>query len=267
MEFKDRVAIVTGAGQGIGRAYALALAGAGATVVATARSYGAPEDGELRRGTLAEVVHADAGLPGRIIGQTCDVLDEADVSRLAEFTIANFGRIDVLVNNAAIYPHYPALDIPREEWELNMNTNVRGPYFTIRAVAPHMMRLKGGSIINLTSLAALPTQLGAASHDGLLAYCVSKAAVNRLTTYFAAELSPHGIAVNALSPGGVLTDTWAKHDPKAYAEAERSGKGKRPEPEVMGPALLHLAKQSASGITGQILHTDQYGKTWPAGAA
>jgi 3-oxoacyl-[acyl-carrier protein] reductase len=262
MDFKGKVAIVTGGSQGIGRAYVLALAQAGATVVATARSYGAGT-GEIKKGTLAEVIHTGTGLPGRIVGLACDVENEANTLHLANFTAANFGRIDVLVNNAAIYTHHDALDMRAEDWDQAMNTNVRGPWFAMRAVAPHMMRQKSGSIINLTSLAALPTTKGAASHDGLMAYGVTKAALNRLTTFFAAELAPHGIAVNALSPGGVLTDTWAKNDPAAYAEAERSGHGKRPLPEVMGPAMLHLAAQSASGITGQILHTDQFGKTWP----
>jgi NAD(P)-dependent dehydrogenase (short-subunit alcohol dehydrogenase family) len=263
VELEGKVAIVTGASAGIGRAYALALAGAGATVVAAARSLGRAEDGVAPRGTLAEVVRAAQGLPGRVYAQVCDIEREADIARLMEQAAANFGRIDVLVNNAAIYPHYDTLGLTPDEWDLNMRVNVRGPYLAIRHAAPQMMRQGAGSIVNLTSLSALPTPRGSAAHEGLMVYGVSKAAVNRLTTYMAEELKPHGIAVNGLSPGGVLTDTWARVDPAAFAAAKETATGKPATPEVMGPALIYLAQQTAQTMTGQIVHTDQFRKSWP----
>jgi NAD(P)-dependent dehydrogenase (short-subunit alcohol dehydrogenase family) len=263
MELNGKVAIITGASAGIGRAYALAFAAAGATVVAAARSVGKLEDGVAPRGTLSEVVQAAKGLPGRVYAQICDVEKEADVARMMDETAANFGRIDVLVNNAGVYPHYDTLQITTDEWDWNMRVNVRGPYLTMRHAAPYMIRQKSGSMINLTSASANPTPRGHAGHDELGLYGVTKAALNRLTTYMAEELKPHGIAVNAISPGGVLTDTWAKVDPAAFAAAKESGGGKPATPEVMGPALIYLAQQTAETMTGQIVHTDTFRKTWP----
>jgi NAD(P)-dependent dehydrogenase (short-subunit alcohol dehydrogenase family) len=262
-ELEGRVAIVTGASAGVGRAYALALAGAGAVVVAVARSIGRVGDGDAPRNTLAEVVQASTGLSGRVFAHACDVELESDVMRMVDLTMANFRRIDVLVNNAAIYPHHPTFGITCDEWDTSMRVNVRGPYLTIKHVAPHMINRGSGSIINLTSASAAPTEKGHPGHEDLLTYAVSKAALNRLSTFMAEELRAHGIAVNAMSPGAVLTDTWAAVDPDAVAAAKESGWGKEPTAEVMGPALLDLAQQTAETRTGQILHNDQFGTSWP----
>jgi NAD(P)-dependent dehydrogenase (short-subunit alcohol dehydrogenase family) len=262
MKLQGKVAIVTGGSAGIGRAYALALAGEGATVVATARTLGRL-DGEPERNTLAEVVRAGRGLPGRIYAHACDLQVEAEVARLIDQTVANFGSLDILVNNAGIYPHYDTLATDAAAWDLNMRVNVQGPYLTMRYAAPHMMRQRSGSIINLTSSSAKGSTKGHPGHEGLMLYGVTKAALNRLTTFMAEDLKEYGVAVNALSPGAVLTDTWIAVDPAASTEAKASGWGKPATPEVMGPALLHLAQQTSETITGQILHTDEFGKSWP----
>lgn len=262
-ELSGKVAIVTGASAGTGRAYALALAGEGATVIAAARSVGHFDGAEPARNTLAEVVKAGEGLPGRIFAQKVDLEIEEDIARMVEQTIANFGRIDVLVNNAGVYPQLPTLEISCDDWDWHMRVNVRGPYLTMRHVAPHMIRQGSGSIINLSTASAHHTVRGHPGHAGFLAYSVSKAALNRLSDFMAEELEPYGIAVNAMSPGAVLTDTWKEIDPAATTQAAESGWGKPPTPEVMGPALLYLAKQNARTMTGQLLHNDTYGKTWP----
>jgi NAD(P)-dependent dehydrogenase (short-subunit alcohol dehydrogenase family) len=264
MKFEGKVAIVTGASAGIGRAYCQALAAEGATVVAAARSVGSLDAEAPSRFSLAETVRSGAGLPGKIYAQVCDLEVEDDVARLMDQTVANFGRLDVLVNNAGIYPHYETFKIDVETWEQSMRVNARGPFLTIKHAAPHMIRQGSGSIVNLTSGSAGFTPKGHAGHEDLFLYAVSKAALNRLTTFIAEELKPFGIAVNALSPGGVDTETWATTDPAAVAEWKTRGMVKPCTPEAVGPAMLYLAQQTAEGITGQILHTDEFRKSWPS---
>jgi NAD(P)-dependent dehydrogenase (short-subunit alcohol dehydrogenase family) len=257
MTLNGKVAIVTGASAGIGRAYALALAGAGATVVAAARRLGG-EDGEAADAhTLATLVKAAESLPGRIYAQVCDVAIEADVVRLVAHTAANFGRIDVLVNNAAVLTQFDTLGISAAAWDQVMATNVRAPYVAMREVAPHMKRQRSGSIINITAGSAA---IGPKSnYPGMVAYSASKAALNRLTSYMSAELMPHDIAVNSLSPGVVASEAALKVNPDVL----KAGRHKVCTPEVLGPALLGLAVQTAATLTGQILHTDEYQKSWP----
>jgi NAD(P)-dependent dehydrogenase (short-subunit alcohol dehydrogenase family) len=255
-DLTGKVAIVTGASAGIGRAYALALAGAGATVVAAARTLGDVDSDVPPEHTLAEVVNAAKELPGRIFAQVCDVESEADLVRTIDQAVANFSRIDLLVNNAAVMKRYDPFNVSSEEWDLAMRVNVRAPYLAIRQVAPTMMRQRSGSIVNVTALAAGHVPKGHGAHDGTLAYAVSKAALNRLSFFMAEELKPYGIAVNALSPGVVRTATAAARLPE--------GVGKPPTPEALGRPLLYLATQTASTLTGQVLHTDEFGKSWPA---
>ncbi len=261
MGLSGKVAIVTGASAGVGRAYALALAGAGATVVAAARTLGGVGDGEAPpgRNTLAEVVRA-AGqlqLAGSVHAQVCDVEAEGDISRLMDQTVINFGRLDVLVNNAGLMTRHRAFDVSTDDWDLIMRVNVRSAYLAIRHAAPHMVRQGSGSIINITAMAANLIPKGHRG-QGSVAYAVSKAALNRLSYYMSEELKPHGIAVNALSPGVVRTDTALTLNPKAAPDW-----GKPPTPEVLGPALLYLAEQTAETFTGQNVHTDEFGQSWP----
>jgi len=257
MDLRDKVAIVTGASAGIGRAYALALAGAGATVVAAARRLGGSADEPADASSLATVVRAGGALPGRIYAQACDMEIEADVIRLVEHTAVNFGRIDVLVNNAAVLPRFDALAIAGEAWDRVMAVNVRGPYVAIREAAPHMKRQRSGSIINITAGAGnLAPQ---SNFPGFLAYGVSKAALNRLSLFMSSELKPFGVAVNALSPGVVASESALRANPAVAT----SGTHKPCTPEVLGPALLCLAGQTAETLTGKILHTDEYQKSWP----
>jgi NAD(P)-dependent dehydrogenase (short-subunit alcohol dehydrogenase family) len=255
MPFSDKVAIVIGAGAGIGRAYALALAAQGATVIAVARTLGAADDAQ--RNTLAHLAQSAASASGRIFVQACDVLDEATVRRTIDQTAINFGRIDVLVNNAALMTLFDPFDIPTDDWDRIMRLNVRAPYVAMSAVAPHMKRQRSGSIINITARAGEFMSRGTQLHDGTLLYGVTKAALNRLSFFMAEELKPFGIAVNALSPGVVATDTALQATP-----ALRDYGAKEPTADVLGPALLYLARQRGGTLTGQILHTDRFGESW-----
>jgi NAD(P)-dependent dehydrogenase (short-subunit alcohol dehydrogenase family) len=255
MSLQGKVAIVTGASAGIGRAYALALAGAGATVIAAARRLGNPND-PLDAHTLAGLVAAGARLPGRIHAQSCDVAVEADIVRTIAHAAQAFGRVDILVNNAALMTQFDAFEMTGDAWDLYMATNVRAPYVAIREAAPHMKRQRAGSIISITALAGSITPTS--NYPNMLPYSVSKAALNRLSYFMAGELKPYGVAVNTLSPGVVASESALSANPKAA----QSGTHKPATPEVLGPALICLAQQTAETRTGQSLHTDEYGKSW-----
>jgi dehydrogenase/reductase SDR family member 4 len=268
-ELSGKVAIVTGAAQGTGRAWARALAREGATVIATSRSMRLPAPGEpFQPDTLAELGEVARAQREDIHLIACDVGSEEQIVRCVEQVIANFGRIDIVVNNAATYPedqpvpHYDPLGFSVEEWERYNRINVIAPYLMIREVAPHMIRRKSGSIINITSGASLGVEVAAAQY-GMLAYVTTKAALNRLSQFYALEFREHNIAVNALCPGTVITHSWRGVPKEMQDEMLARGTGKLPTPEAMGPALLFLARQTADGVSGQILSTDEFGISWP----
>jgi NAD(P)-dependent dehydrogenase (short-subunit alcohol dehydrogenase family) len=260
-QLKGKVVVVVGASQGSGRAYVLALARAGAKVVAVARTLSVP--GEPDSSSSLEGIARQAGREGFSIDTiACDIKRDAEVHDLVEGIVVRYGRIDAVVVAAGVYPRHDALAISPEDWDHTMNVNVRGPYFVIREVAPHMIEQGAGSITVLTSKSAEPTEHGSPAHVNLMLYGVSKAAVNRMAQWFAAELAPHGIAVNAISPGAALTDNWRRIDPEQYEEFVKAGTGNAATPEVLGPPIVYLAQQSAATLTGQILHTNTFGVTW-----
>jgi NAD(P)-dependent dehydrogenase (short-subunit alcohol dehydrogenase family) len=239
MDITGKVAVVTGASRGIGRAIAVALAQAGVDVVCTARSTEA-QPHKVLPGTIEETARQVQALGRRAVAIPVDVSKEDEVEAMARRVLAEFGRLDILVNNAAIATSGSFLEVPVRRWDLVLNVNLRGVYLCSRAFLPSMLERGSGSIINVSSYA---------SHtDGSwgLAYSVSKAALERLTTGLAAELAPAGIAVNAiqierfvssegfvyLSPGADYS-TWDK-------------------PETVGEDLVWLASREPS-FTGQIL--------------
>jgi NAD(P)-dependent dehydrogenase (short-subunit alcohol dehydrogenase family) len=239
MDITGKVAVVTGASRGIGRAIAVALAQAGVDVVCTARSTEA-QPHKVLPGTIEETARQVQALGRRAVAIPADVSKEEEVEAMARRVLAEFGRLDILVNNAAIATSGSFLEVPVRRWDLVLNVNLRGVYLCSRAFLPSMLERGSGSIINVSSYA---------SHtDGSwgLAYSVSKAALERLTTGLAAELAPAGIAVNAiqierfvssegfvyLSPGADYS-TWDK-------------------PETVGEDLVWLASREPS-FTGQIL--------------
>jgi NAD(P)-dependent dehydrogenase (short-subunit alcohol dehydrogenase family) len=260
VRLKDKVALVVGASQGCGRAYVVALAREGATVIAAARTLSTP--GERDSTSSLEGLAREAAREGHTVDTiACDVERDADVRNMVERALVSHGRIDVVVFAVGIYPRHDPLTVTPNEWDRVMHVNARGAYFVIRSVAPHMIAHGSGSIILLTSLSAGTTG-GTSAHDDLLLYGISKAAVNRLTTWFADEFRPYGIAVNAFSPGTTLTQTMRRRYPEKYEEHLKAGFGNVPTPEVLGPPIIYLAQQRAETFTGQILHVNAFGNGW-----
>lgn len=270
MTLAGKVVAVTGAAQGIGRAYVLALARAGATVVASSRSMGAiaPDGGALPAGSLAETVQLATAAGGRAHGMICDVGDEAQIDRFAREVIGNHGRIDMIVNNAATYPgahanpNFDPFALTASEWDLYFRVNVLGAYYLTSRLAPYMIARKSGSIVNVTSSAGIGSTHGSADHFGMLGYSVTKAALNRMTLFFAEELRQHGIAVNALNPGSVMTSAWRAVPQDMKDAALKAGTAKPANEAAMGDHIVYLAEQSADTLTGQVLDADDFGVKW-----
>ena len=242
---KGKVAIVTGAGSGIGKALALRLAQDGAAVVVP----------DINNFELAAAQIAKAS-GARTLGLQVDVSKEEDVARMAKETMRAFGRIDILVNNAALFSTLklkPFEEIEVAEWRRVMDVNTLGIFLCCRACAPHMRAGGYGRIINLASGAPLK------GVPLFLHYIASKGAVIAMTRGLARELGKDGITVNTLAPGFTLSETVAK-DPKHVAQGENTKKTRaiqRDEtPEDLVGAVSFLASADAAFITGQILVVD-----------
>lgn len=244
---QGKVAIITGAGSGIGRAAAELLAREGAKVVVANRS---PEKGEE---TVRHI--RAAGGEGMFI-QT-DVSREADCARVVDQTVETFGRLDVLVNNAAIYPRSTLVETTLEFWREIMATNLDGPFLMCRQAVPHMIQSGGGSIINVGS------GNGLCGGANLTAYSVAKGGLLTLTRNIAAAYNRQGIRANYLIPGWVLTDTERVvqaregHDADwLEANAANLAGGRYSTPEDGAFAILFLASDDSAFVSGTILNTD-----------
>jgi NAD(P)-dependent dehydrogenase (short-subunit alcohol dehydrogenase family) len=245
---RGKVAIVTGASRGIGKAIALGFAKEGAKVVVAARSETAPN--ERLPGTIHETVTEIEKLGGEALAVRCDVTDEASVTAMVEAALQKFGRIDVLVNNAAIDFPFPARDMPLKRWEIVLKVNTTGPFLCSKAVLPTMIKQGGGSIVNITSNAGAERGSGTVGYSAI--YGVSKAALDRFTWALAAEEGKHNIAVNAVKPWGVVSTEgmrmWAKPEDQIGWKS----------PASMVACVKFLAKQDASGVAGCVAFDDEY---------
>jgi citronellol/citronellal dehydrogenase len=222
MDVQNKVAVVTGASRGIGKAIAVALAAAGADVVCTARSSEASPS--KLPGTIDQAAREVEALGRRALAIPMNLAKNEEIEAMVRRTLAEFGRVDILVNNAAVSAPGSFLDVPPKHWDLVMNVNVRGVYLCTKAFLPTMIDQRSGCIINISSYASQVVG------DWGLAYSVSKAALERMTTGLAAELRSYDIAVNALqierfvaSEGFVYLTPGANHstwdDPKLVGEA------------------------------------------------
>jgi NAD(P)-dependent dehydrogenase (short-subunit alcohol dehydrogenase family) len=242
---KDRVAIVTGASRGIGEAIAVRLAGAGASLVLAARK---PEG-------LQAVADRIAAAGGRALAVAVNTGRQAEVQALVEKAVQAFGRVDVLVNNAAANPYFgPLLAVEEAAWDKTFDVNLKGYFAAIRGVVRHLVgRGAPGAIVNVTSVAGLR----AAPMQGV--YGMTKAAVVSMTRTLAQELGPAGIRVNAIAPGLVDTRFAAaivSNDGLRERVVSRTALGRHAQPDEIAGAALYLASDASTYVTGQVLVVD-----------
>jgi NAD(P)-dependent dehydrogenase (short-subunit alcohol dehydrogenase family) len=242
-----KVAIVTGGAKGIGRHYSLALAAEGARVMIADIADGAAVVQEI-----AAKHGADAAA-----SITFDVSDEAQVKALIADTLKRFGQIDVVVNNAALYATLKPRALTEydiDTWDKVMAVNVRGPFLMVKHVVPHMMSRKSGKIINITSGVAYK------GIPRMLPYVTSKGAMTSFTRALSRELGEHGIAVNSLAPGYILSDTGlenTQHVEEERVKVRNTRAFKRDGyPEDLTGALLFLASSDSDFVTGQTILVD-----------
>jgi 3-oxoacyl-[acyl-carrier protein] reductase len=241
----DRVVIITGAGQGIGREFAKAFGLAGARVVIAERNE------EKAAAVSAEVMQAG----GQALAITTDVSDEASIKEMVELATGEYGRIDVLINNAGIFSTLemrPFDQIPLAEWEQVLKVNLTGPFLCARAVLPAMRKAKWGRIINIASGAV---RLGRPNY---LHYIATKSALMGMSLSMARELGPDNITVNAILPGATFTEIERKTvTPEQKARIVASQCVPRPAvPTDLVGAALFLASEASSFVTGQSLNLD-----------
>jgi 3-oxoacyl-[acyl-carrier protein] reductase len=241
-DHRDRVALVTGAAHGIGLGIALAFAGAGASVALADRD----EDAVWEAASAIASECETETLPIVV-----DVQDAAAVDSAVSHILDRFGQIDVLVNNAGIYPNTLVVEMDEEEWDAVFDVNVKGTFLVSRAVARAMIaRGAGGRIVNITSGAAESGRIGAAH------YCASKAAVDMFTRVLALELAPYDIAVNAVGPGLIQVDGQSLHQEYVDALVAMTPMQRMGRPEDVAQAVLYLASPTATYITGTTLYVD-----------
>jgi 7-alpha-hydroxysteroid dehydrogenase len=237
----DKVAIVTGAGRGIGQGCALAFAECGANVVCSARSQNEID-------ATAEKIRA---MGRRAIAVPCDVNQRTQLDELVAATLREFGRIDVVVNNAGGWPPKPALQTSEKYFEEALRFNVTSAFLLSRLAIPHMLERDGGIIVNISSAA------GRLPMSGFVAYGTAKAALSFMTKELAIELAPR-VRVNAIAVGSVETSALA---PFLDADLRAKMEGMTPMRRLgsvddIAIAALYLASPASSYVTGKVMEVD-----------
>lgn len=242
MLLDGKVALVTGASRGIGRAVAIELAKEGATV---AINYA----GNVAAAEEVKNIITDMG--GKAMIVQADVSDEQAASEMVEKVIAEFGQIDILVNNAGITRDGLFIRMKSQDWNAVINTNLTGIFNCTKVAAKYMMKKRSGKIINMTSVSGIMGNIGQTN------YSAAKAGVIGFTKSLAREMASRGITVNAVAPGFIATDMTAAMPEKAQAQVVGSiPLGKMGQPEDIANAVVFLASDKASYITGQVVNVD-----------
>lgn len=249
----DRIAIVTGAGQGIGKACALQLAHAGATVIAV----------DLNEEILDDTVALLRKAGVTAISITADLGNVSEIDRLVSETMERFGRIDILVNNAGVTRRADFMELTEQDWDAIFRVNAKGTFFCLQRVAKEMRAAGGGRIINIASIAGK----GYAGTSNAI-YASSKGAVISLTKTAAQQLGPYNINVNSVCPGIVRTtlyqkmvEVMAKDENMSVEAIEARAVAEIPlrranEPEDIAEMVVFLASPGARNITGQSFNVD-----------
>lgn len=249
---QDRVAVVTGASKGIGRGIALGFAEAGADLVLAART----------AADLEEVAAAARRLGRRALAVPCDVNERAGLEQLAERAWAEFGRIDVLVNNAGGAPPKPALRTSEKAFEAAFHFNVTTAFLLSRLVIPRMLARDGGAILNISS------GMSWLVDRGFVAYGTAKAALSHMTRLLAYEMAPR-VRVNAIAAGAIATDAllpMLAALPEARARLEAATPlGRIGTPEDVAAAALYLCSPAGAWVTGKVVEVDggTVASNWP----
>ena len=238
-----RVAIVTGTSRGLGQYFARALARAGADLVLTSR----------RREDLTPFQAEIEALGRRAVALELDVRDRESIERMAAAAEAAYGHLDILVNNAGCNVRKPALDVTWDDWNLVVDTNLRGSFFVAQAVARRMVARNYGRIINIGSVTSV------AGYAGLGPYGASRGGIRQLTMSLAHDWGKHGVTVNCLAPGWFRTaQNNVMYEDEAWVDylVERIPVGRPGQPADLDGAVVFLASESSRYVTGQTLLVD-----------
>lgn len=239
--FSNQVVLVTGAGHGIGRQIALDFANEGAQVGVN----------DVDADRAAAVVYEIKNGGGQAIALAADVRNAEQVNHIADMAFAQLGRINILVNNAGIYPNSLIVDMAEEEWDRVWDINMKGMFLVCQAVIRRMIAVEpGGKIINMSSTASMRARVGA-SH-----YCSSKAAISMFTQVLSLEVAEHNIQVNAVAPGLVEVPDWGLAQEYIDALVSMTPRGRIGQPNDISSMVRFLASDEADFITGSVMVVD-----------